>query len=99
VPNFVPTTKPYCVRSSASFLCRGLSRNPTVPAHVGEDHSMSLRLVGRPLNARKVRINIAPARRSLSLCLVSCLSGRSTVTQEVAGLILATSANFLCLHQ
>jgi len=60
---------------------------------------MSLRLVGRPRNVRKVRINIAFARRSLSLCLVWCLSGWSTVTQEVAGLILATSTNLLCMRQ
>ena len=60
---------------------------------------MSLRLAGREPNARKARINIAFPRRSRSLCVVVCLSGRSTVTQEVAGLILATSTNFLCLRQ
>jgi len=99
VPNIVPTTKPYRVRRSGSLLCRCLCRNPAIPTHVGEDYSVSLTLMGKERNTRHARIIIAFACRLRFLCVVVCLSGRSTVTQEVAGLILPTSANFLHLRQ
>ncbi len=68
VPIFVPTTNPYRVRWSASFLCRCLCRNPAIPAHVGEDHSVSLRLCKVSSNAQGHHKHCRSAPLALTLC-------------------------------